>query len=61
MKSNINIEVDLEEFRYSLIGDGYSKEEVEVLSPKELIRILQERIDIYVSKCYFKGLEIASY
>ncbi len=44
METPVTIDVDLEKFRYSLVGDGYLKEEVIKMTKEELIRILEMRI-----------------
>lgn len=44
METPVTIDVDLEKFRYSLVGDGYLKEEVIKMTKEELIRILKMRI-----------------
>lgn len=40
----ITLDIDLEKFRYSLVGDGYLKEEVVDMSREELIEVLTDRI-----------------
>lgn len=45
---DIVINVDLEKFRYSLIGDGYLKEEAINMSQADLIHILKERINSHI-------------
>lgn len=52
MEMPVIIDVDLEKFRYSLIGDGYLKEEVIKMTKEELIRILKVRIYDYISVEY---------
>lgn len=52
MEMPVIIDVDLEKFRYSLIGDGYLKEEVIKMTKEELIRILKMRIYDYISVEY---------
>jgi hypothetical protein len=53
----VTLDIDLEQYRLSLIGDGYVYEEVKDLSDEELIKILQRRLtdSIYVS--YWKTIE----
>lgn len=48
----VTIDVDLEKFRYSLVGGGYLLEEVKEKSDEELITILTNRIEGYISKGY---------
>lgn len=57
----INFEIDLEKFRYSLIGDGYTKEEALAFSDEELINILKFRIDSYIQTEYNRGLRMGLY
>lgn len=55
MKTPVTIDVDLEKFRYSLVGDGYLKEEVIKMTKEELIRILKMRICDYILVEYNKS------
>lgn len=48
----VTIDVDLEKFRYSLVGDGYLLEEVKEMSDEELITILTERIERHIESGY---------
>ena len=50
MKVSINI--DLEKFRYSLVGDGYILEEVKDMTSEELSGILARRITQHINKEY---------
>lgn len=40
----ITLDIDLERFRYSLVGDGYLKEEVVKMSEETLINIFKRRV-----------------
>lgn len=51
----ITFDVDLEKFRYSLVGDGYIEEEVVKMSEEELIEILNGRIYWYIERGYRQG------
>lgn len=51
----IILNIDLEKFRYSLIGDGYLKEEVEKMSNDRLIGILKRRINNHIEIEYDKS------
>lgn len=53
---DIVINVDLEKFRYSLIGDGYLKEEAINMSQADLIHILKERIDNHIEAEFNKSV-----
>ena len=57
----INVEINLEHFRYSLVGDGYLLEEDEALTNEELIEIFQERIIGAMEKEYYKGIRLGLY
>lgn len=54
----VTINIDLEKFRYSLVGDGYLLEEVEVMSEEKLISILEMRIYIHIEKEYQHSKEL---
>lgn len=51
----LTIDIDLEKFRYSLIGDGYLKEEVEKMPQEKLIKILRDRIYCHIEKEYSRS------
>ena len=51
----ITLDVDLEKFRYSLVGDGYILGEVEELSEYELTNILINRIGMHIESEYDKS------
>jgi hypothetical protein len=55
MKKEIKLEIDLDKFRYSLVGDGYILEEVDKMSEEELVSILEDRIDWHIEKEYQDG------
>ena len=57
----IDLEIDLEKFRYSLIGDGYIKKEVMMFSEERLVGILKYRIDSYIQREYEHGKRIGLY
>lgn len=42
--TQVTLDINLEQFRYSLIGDGYLKEEVIKMSEEELVLILKRRV-----------------
>lgn len=46
----VELDINLEKFRYSLIGDGYLKEEVTEMTEEELVTILKSRINAKISK-----------
>ena len=52
----ITLDIDLEKFRYSLVGDGYLKEEVVDMSEDRLITILKNRITDHIEVEYDRSL-----
>lgn len=54
---DVTINVDLEKFRYSLVGDGYMLSEVIGMSNKELIDVLQRRVTSYISVEYNRSVK----
>lgn len=54
----ITLDIDLEKFRYSLVGDGYILEEVESMTDEELIAVLVERIERHIESEYAKSKRI---
>jgi hypothetical protein len=55
MEKEIKLEVDLDRFRYSLVGDGYLLEEVEDMTEEKLISILEMRIYNHIEESYQDG------
>lgn len=58
MEKEIKLEVDLEKFRYSLVGDGYLLEEAEEMTEEKLISILEMRIYDHIEKEYRHSKEL---
>ena len=54
----ITLDVDLEKFRYSLIGDGYLKEEAIAMSQDKLIEILEYKIGSKILSEYYEGKQM---
>lgn len=56
----VELDIDLEKFRYSLVGDGYLKEEVDKMSEEELVgmltRSIHNRIEMNFEKSKCLGL-----
>lgn len=52
---NITLDIDLEKFRYSLVGDGYLLEEVKEMSDEELVTVLTGRIERHIEVEYGKS------
>lgn len=48
----VSIDIDLDKFRYSLVGDGYLLDEVRGMSNDNLINILTRRITQHINKEY---------
>lgn len=51
----VTIDIDLEKFKYSLVGDGYLLEEVKEMSDEELITELTDRIKRHIEAEYDKS------
>lgn len=57
----ISVEINLEHFRYSLVGDGYILSEAEALTNAELIEIFKRRVINNMEKEYYKGIRLGLY
>ena len=57
----VTIEINLEHFRYALVGDGYLLKEAKMLTDEELLKIFQERIINSMEKEYYKGIRLGLY
>lgn len=57
----VSVEINLEHFRYSLVGDGYILEEAEALTDKELLEIFNARVINQMEKEYYKGIRLGLY
>lgn len=53
----VELDIDLEKFRLSLVGDGYLYEEVKDMPQKKLIEILQKRLTHSIAISARKTLE----
>lgn len=51
----VTFDVDLEKFRYSLVGDGYTLKNVLPMSNTKLIDILRDRVNDYIEAEYYRG------
>ena len=51
----ITFDVDLEKFRYSLVGDGYTLKNVLPMSNTKLIDILHDRVNDHIEAEYYRG------
>lgn len=57
----VRLEVDLEKFRYSLVGDGFILEEVKKMSEEKLVKILSDKIYWHIELEYDKGRRYGLY
>jgi hypothetical protein len=57
----VSVEINLEHFRYSLVGDSYTLKEAEALTDEELIEIFNDRVINHMEKEYNKGLRLGLY
>ena len=48
----VTLDIDLEKFRYSLVGDSFLFEEVKEMSEERLIDILTYRVNNHIEKEY---------
>lgn len=55
MTTQIELDFNPERLRYSLVGDGYTLEEVEKLTQSDLINILRERVTQHIDREFYKG------
>lgn len=51
----VTFDVDLEKFRYSLVGDGYTLKNVLHMSNTKLIDILCDRVNDHIETEYYRG------
>ena len=61
METEVKLEVDLEKFRYSLVGDGYLLKEVVKMSQEELVRVLEHRVNDHILIEYRRGKKYGFY
>lgn len=61
MDVTVTFDVDLEKFRYSLIGDGYLKDEALKMTQEELVTILERRVNDHILIEYLSGKEYGFY
>lgn len=52
---NVTLDIDLEKFRYSLVGDGYTLKDVLHMSNTKLIDILCNRVNDHIEAEYYRG------
>lgn len=54
----VAFDIDLEKFRYSLVGDGYVLQEVVEMSNEELIAVLERRVNSYINVEYNRSVKL---
>ena len=54
----VTFDVDLEKFRYSLVGDGYTLKNVLPMSNAKLIVILCNRVNDHIEAEYYRGMRL---
>ena len=52
---NVTLDIDLEKFRYSVVGDGYTLKDVLHMSNAKLIDILHDRVNDHIESEYYRG------
>ena len=61
MTIQIKLDFNPERLRYSLVGDGYTLEEVEKLTQADLIDILRKRVTDHINTEYYRGRRMGLY
>ena len=54
----VEMNIDLNKFRYSLAGNGYTIKEVEALSEEELITIFKRKVIMMIENGYHKSVSL---
>lgn len=54
----VTIDIDLEKFRYSLVGDGYCLKDVVNMSNQELIDVLDRRVNSHILVEYYRSVDM---
>ena len=54
----VTFDIDLEKFRYSLVGDGYVLKEVVEMSNEELINVLERRVNSHINVEYYRSVKL---
>ena len=57
----INIDININQARYALIGDGYIKEEALKLSDEQVSEIWCDRFKLQILDSFYKGAGIGLY
>lgn len=61
MNNSMEIKINIEHFKLSLLNDGFTKEEIDNLTENKIIEILNQRINRKIEKSYLCGLERGLY
>lgn len=54
----VELEVDVDKYKWSLVGDGYLYDEAKQMSDDEVINILQRRLTQRIEREYTKSLGV---
>ena len=54
----VELEVDVDKYKWSLVGDGYLYDEVKQMSDDEVINILQRRLTKRIEREYGNSLDV---
>ena len=54
----VELEVDVDKYRWSLVGDGYLYDEAKRMSDDEVINVLQRRLTKHIEREYGKSLDV---
>ena len=54
----LTLEIDVEKYKWSLVGDGYLCDEVKEMNEDQVIEILQRRLSKHINEEYEKSLRI---
>lgn len=57
----LTLDINMEQLRYSLVGNGYILEEVERLTDGQLLTILRMRVARKIEDDYFAGIRQGLY
>ena len=54
----VELEVDVDKYKWSLVGDGYLYDEVKQMSDDEVVSILQRRLTQRIEREYANSLDV---
>ena len=57
----MEVNIDMKQARYALIGDGYLKEEVLKMSDEKISQIWADRFRLQIMDNFYKGIRIGLY